>query len=63
MRNVPSNGLPMNAKHLLSQKCDLTAEVGNRDGRAPVTNVAYNPSAILRLELIIPEIIQRNLAR
>ena len=50
-------------QHLLSHKRNLTVEVSHRHRRAPVANIARDSSSILRLEVVVPKIIQCNPSR
>ena len=56
-------GLPLELRSLSSQESDLTTEIDNRHRRAAVADVANDLSSVLRLEVLVPEVVQRNLTR
>ena len=56
-------GLPLELRRLSSQESDLTTEIDNRNRRAAVANIADDLSSVLRLEVLVPEVVQRDLAR
>ena len=62
-RNVRNPRLAIKTAKLPSQKSNLTAEVDDRHRRAAVADVADHLSSVLRLEVFVPEIIQRDPAR
>jgi len=55
--------LPVKVRGLPAQKCNLTAEVDDRHRRPAIAYITYNLSTILRFEIAVPEIIQRNATR
>jgi hypothetical protein len=59
----PNPSLPLKVRRLLSQESNLTAEIDDRHRRAAVAHIAHDLSTILVLEVVVPEVVQRNAAR